>query len=85
MKVKYPDNITLLRGNHESRSTTKDYGFYDECSQKYGDIEAYNVFMEVFDYLPLAAVVSNKFLCMHGGLSPHITSIDEINTLNRVQ
>lgn len=76
LKIKYPNNITLLRGNHESRSTTKDYGFYDECLQKYGDIEAYNTFMSTFDFLPIAAVVSNKFLCMHGGLSPSINTID---------
>ena len=44
--------------------------------EKYGDIEAYNVFIDVFDYLPLAAVVSNKFFCMHGGLSPSITSMN---------
>lgn len=76
LKVKYPSNLTLLRGNHESRATTKDYGFYDEVLQKYGDIEAYNIIMDALDYLPIAAIVENKFLCMHGGLSPSITSVD---------
>lgn len=83
LKVKYPSNIILLRGNHESRACTKDYGFYDECLQKYGEIEAYNVIMDALDYLPISAVVSNKFLCMHGGLSPSITVIDDINKIHR--
>jgi diadenosine tetraphosphatase ApaH/serine/threonine PP2A family protein phosphatase len=78
LKVKYPQNMFLLRGNHESKITTKDYGFYDECLYKYTDIESYNIFTEVFNYLPLSAVVENKFICMHGGISDRINLISDI-------
>lgn len=85
LKVKYPTTFFLLRGNHESRTTTKDYGFYDECLHKYSDVQAYNALMEVFDYLPIAAVVENKFLCMHGGLPENISHVEDITKINRFQ
>lgn len=57
LKVRYRDRLTLLRGNHESRSITQVYTFYDECSRKYGGSAAWKYLTEVFDYLPLTAVV----------------------------
>jgi len=82
-KIKYPSHVTLLRGNHESRQITMVYGFLDEIMRKYGNSNPWSYFMEVFDMLPLGAIVDRKVLCVHGGLSPSIRTIDQIRTINR--
>jgi serine/threonine-protein phosphatase 2A catalytic subunit len=84
-KVRYPERITLLRGNHESRQITQVYGFYDECLRKYGSANVWKYFTELFDYLPLTALIENSFLCMHGGLSPNIDTLDQVRQLERTQ
>lgn len=83
LKVRFKDRITILRGNHESRSITQVYGFYDECHRKYGSQNAWTLLTDVFDYLPLAAVVSDRIFALHGGLSPQIDMLDQIRKLNR--
>ncbi|KAM0687330.1 Serine/threonine-protein phosphatase PP2A-4 catalytic subunit [Conglomerata obtusa] len=83
LKVKHPTYIYLLRGNHESRQITQVYGFYDECIRKYGSINAWRLFTDLFDFLPVSALVDNEMFCMHGGLSPSFTTIDEIRELDR--
>ena len=85
LKVRYPDRITLIRGNPESRQITQVYGFYDECMRKYGSINVWRYCTEVFDYLALAALIDNKIFCVHGGLSPSVGSIDEIRNIDRKQ
>ena len=81
-KIKYPENFFLLRGNHESATINRLYGFYDECKRRYS-IRLWKIFCDVFNCLPVSAVVDEKILCMHGGLSPELTSLDQINKIVR--
>ena len=147
LKARWPERITLLRGNHESRQVTtraahararavnagltrrwaaggrsgiaqvtQVYGFYDECVRKYGNVNPWRYCVEarsaaararsdrfaardpaaaaaarrarnaqVFDHLSIAALVDNRVLCVHGGLSPQIRTVDQIRTIERVQ
>ena len=78
LKVRYPNKITLLRGNHESRQITQVYGFYDECLRKYGNGNVWKYSTEVFDMLTLGAIINNQIFCVHGGLSPTISTIAEV-------
>ena len=74
----------MLRGNHESRNMTENFTFRDEVINTVSyDIEVYDLFMEVFDALPVAAKVNDEYFCMHGGISPEISRIEDINRYNR--
>ena len=81
-KIKYPENFFLLRGNHESEIINHVYGFYDECRRRY-NLKVYKLFSDCFNWLPISAIVDDKILCMHGGLSPDLTSLDKIRKIVR--
>jgi serine/threonine-protein phosphatase PP1 catalytic subunit len=81
-KIKFPEKVTLLRGNHESSVTNRIYGFYDECKRRY-NVRIWRSFTELFNWLPVAAIIDEKILCMHGGLSPELKNIQNITDISR--
>jgi serine/threonine-protein phosphatase PP1 catalytic subunit len=81
-KIMYPENFFILRGNHESAGINRIYGFYDECKRRYS-IRLWKVFSDVFNCLPISAIVDEKILCMHGGLSPEMERLQQIADLSR--
>jgi serine/threonine-protein phosphatase 2B catalytic subunit len=84
MKLQYPQHIHLLRGNHESRTMTEYFTFREEVLEKY-DNELYEAILQMFDTMPLVAIVNQEYLCMHGGVSPNMKTLEEINKVNRFQ
>ncbi|KAK0430188.1 Metallo-dependent phosphatase-like protein [Armillaria borealis] len=83
LKLRYPDRVQLIRGNHESRAVTQTYGFYAECLRKYGNSHVWTYFTDMFDFLTLSVVIDDRIFCVHGGLSPSIHSIDQIKVYDR--
>jgi len=81
-KIKYPENFFLLRGNHECASINRIYGFYDEVKRRY-NIKMWRAFTDCFNVLPVTAMVDDKILCMHGGLSPELSSIEQLRRIIR--
>ncbi|KAI9640351.1 serine/threonine protein phosphatase Pzh1 [Ciborinia camelliae] len=81
-KIKYPENFFLLRGNHECANVTRVYGFYDECKRR-ANVKVWKSFVDVFNCLPIAAIVAGKIFCVHGGLSPALSHMDDIRHIAR--
>ncbi|KAK4035397.1 hypothetical protein C8A01DRAFT_38135 [Parachaetomium inaequale] len=81
-KLKYPENFFLLRGNHECANVTRVYGFYDECKRRC-NVKIWKTFIDTFNCLPIAAIVAAKIFCVHGGLSPALSHMDDIRNIAR--
>jgi len=81
-KIKYPENFFCIRGNHECASINRIYGFYDECKRRFS-IKLWKQFTDVFNCLPVAAVLDDKVFCVHGGLSPELVSLNQIANIAR--
>ncbi|KAK0390351.1 hypothetical protein QR680_019314 [Steinernema hermaphroditum] len=87
LKMIRPKRYNMLRGNHETQAINRVYGFFDEINRKIGNaeeaFEVWRAFNDLFAVLPLAAVVSKRILCMHGGISPKLQSLDDIRAIKR--
>ncbi|ESQ32222.1 hypothetical protein EUTSA_v10004612mg [Eutrema salsugineum] len=81
-KIRYPSKIYLLRGNHEDAKINRIYGFYDECKRRF-NVRLWKVFTDCFNCLPVAALIDDKILCMHGGLSPELDNLNQIREIQR--
>ncbi|KAJ9491540.1 hypothetical protein VN97_g1721 [Penicillium thymicola] len=81
-KIKYPEHVFLLRGNHECGSVCRVSGFYDECKRRHNK-KIWKYFIDTFNCLPIAAIVSGKIFCVHGGLSPDLLNMDDIRDIAR--
>ncbi|KAF8358170.1 hypothetical protein PRIPAC_93165 [Pristionchus pacificus] len=84
MKITFPDKVFLLRGNHECKPINRVYGFQVELAERFEKEQGSNLFHmfnEAFTHMPLACLVGGIILCMHGGISPRLTSLDEINKI----
>ncbi|XP_020212134.1 serine/threonine-protein phosphatase BSL1 [Cajanus cajan] len=86
LKIEYPDNVHLIRGNHEAADINALFGFRIECIERMGEndgIWAWTRFNQLFNYLPLAALIEKKIICMHGGIGRSIHSVEQIEKLER--
>ncbi|XP_061372089.1 serine/threonine-protein phosphatase BSL1 isoform X1 [Gastrolobium bilobum] len=86
LKIEYPENVHLIRGNHEAADINALFGFRIECIERMGEndgIWAWTRFNQLFNYLPLAALIEKKIICMHGGIGRSIHSIEQIEKLER--
>jgi serine/threonine-protein phosphatase PP1 catalytic subunit len=81
-KLRYPENFFLLRGNHECAGITRIYGFYDECKRR-TNVKTWKKFVEVFNCMPIAALIASKIFCVHGGLSPDLVDMGQIRQITR--
>lgn len=86
MKLLYPTDVYILRGNHECSEVNHEYGFYDECISRFGSNDGnvvFNAMNRTMMALPLAATINDKVFCVHAGISPDLKKLEQINQINR--
>ena len=83
-KLMYPNNIYLLRGNHETRQISMIYGMYEECLKKFGNDNVWRYMNELFDFLPICSLIDDQHFCVHGGISEKIKHLDDIRKIERI-
>jgi len=82
LKIRFPENVFMLRGNHELESVNRVYGFFAECKLRYS-VDTWEEFQSFFHLLPLAATINGRIFCIHGGLSPELENIGQIESMKR--
>ncbi|XP_023173482.1 serine/threonine-protein phosphatase alpha-3 isoform-like [Drosophila hydei] len=82
LKLTYPNHIFLLRGNHEAQGINRFYGFFDECKRRY-TVKLWKMFVDCYNCMPVAAIISDRIFCCHGGLSQKLMELKDIDLLTR--
>ena len=82
LKIRYPSQVFLIRGNHETPEMTEVFGFAEECLRKLNGT-IWQTFCDVFEYMPLGAVISGQYFCVHGGISPELETLQQIREIKR--
>ncbi|XP_018497114.1 serine/threonine-protein phosphatase PP1-like [Galendromus occidentalis] len=80
-KIKYPERVLLLRGNHECPRINAMYGFMSECTMRFG-FSVYTAFNDSFAYMPCAAIIARRIFCCHGGIIKDLETLEQITTFN---
>ncbi|EAY07646.1 Ser/Thr protein phosphatase, putative [Trichomonas vaginalis G3] len=83
LQCQYPNDVVLLRGNHEFADVNSVYGFFDEMSQLENGQYLYDLMNKAFEWLPIAAIIQNKIFCVHGGISPDLNDISQVEKIER--
>jgi len=83
LQVAFPEHIYMLRGNHEFEQINENYGFKNEVQTQYDSLEVYFAFNKVFEWLSLVAIINDKIFCVHGGLSPQLSTLEQISLIHR--
>ena len=88
LKIRFPEKVHLLRGNHEDKWINNAFGFAEECSNRLGEDPSehdsvFNKINEFFDWLPLAAVIEERIVCLHGGIGSTLVSLEQVEQIRR--
>ncbi|KAL2540975.1 Serine/threonine-protein phosphatase BSL3 [Abeliophyllum distichum] len=86
LKVEHPHQVHLIRGNHEAADINALFGFRIECIERMGErdgIWTWHRINRLFNWLPLAALIEKKIICMHGGIGRSINHIEQIESIQR--
>ena len=88
LKIKYPDQIHLIRGNHEDILINSGFGFQEECERRLdddseSDDSLFALINNFFEYLPFAAIIEDQILCVHGGIGANVKKISDIERIPR--
>ncbi|XP_042375968.1 serine/threonine-protein phosphatase BSL3-like isoform X2 [Zingiber officinale] len=86
LQIEYPHNIHLISGNHEATDINALFGFRTECIERMGEqdgIWAWHRINRLFNWLPLAALMEKKVICMHGGIGHSINHVEQFENLQR--
>ncbi|XP_051113268.1 serine/threonine-protein phosphatase BSL3-like [Andrographis paniculata] len=86
LKVEHPHQVHLIRGNHEAADINALFGFRIECIERMGERDGIWVWHRInrlFNWLPLAALIEKKIICMHGGIGRSINHLEQIESIQR--
>jgi protein phosphatase len=83
LKYFFPTSVYLIRGNHEFRSLCSESGFLAEIEKLYPEENIFDLFIDIFDVLPLAALLQKAFLCLHGGICPELKSLNQLKSIKK--